>query len=83
VDIAEDVIKALRKFRFQRRSQGNAAIVIKINKAALNMVVEEEYDNISIEDLVEGTIIPDLIFLTVLASCRAAPEFSAICRIVL
>lgn len=83
MDIAEDVTKALRKFRFQRRSQGNAAIVIKINKAALNMVVDEEYDNISIEDLVEGTIIPELFFLTALASCRVAPEFSTICRIVI
>ncbi|KAG0699658.1 hypothetical protein DFH29DRAFT_935754 [Suillus ampliporus] len=53
VDINEDVTKALRKFRFQRRSQGNAAIVIKINKTALKMVVDEEYDNISIADLVE------------------------------
>ncbi|KAG1756635.1 uncharacterized protein EDB91DRAFT_1342296 [Suillus paluster] len=53
VDINEDVIKALRNFRFQRRSQGNAAIVIKINKATLVMVVDEEYDNISIEGLAE------------------------------
>ncbi|KAG2157240.1 hypothetical protein DEU56DRAFT_750395 [Suillus clintonianus] len=53
VDINEDVTKALRKFRFQRRSQGHAAIVIKINKSALKMAVDEEYDDISIEDLVE------------------------------
>jgi hypothetical protein len=55
VDIDEDVTKALRKFRFQRRSQGHAAIVIKINKVTLKMVVDDEYDDISIEDLVEGT----------------------------
>ncbi|KAJ8598048.1 glia maturation factor beta [Rhizopogon salebrosus TDB-379] len=53
VDIDEDVTKALRKFRFQRRSQGHAAIVIKINKVTLKMVVDDEYDDISIEDLVE------------------------------
>jgi hypothetical protein len=82
VDIDEDVTKALRKFRFQRRSQGNAAIVIKINKVALKMVVDEEYDNISIEDLVEGTILPALSFMTLLAPSRAAPEFSQICRLI-
>jgi hypothetical protein len=78
VDINEDVTKALRKFRFQRRSQGHAAIVIKINKAALKMVVDEEYDNISIEDLAEGTIILELYFTSSFAHSRAAPKFSQI-----
>lgn len=83
MDINEDVTKALRKFRFQRRSQGHAAIVIKINKAALKMVVDEEYDDISIADLVEGTIILELSFIFSFAHSRAAPKFSQICRVVL
>ncbi|OAX37209.1 hypothetical protein K503DRAFT_693704, partial [Rhizopogon vinicolor AM-OR11-026] len=46
-----------KKFRFQCKRQGNAVIVINISKVALQMVVDEEYNNISIKDLVEGTIV--------------------------
>lgn len=82
MDINDDVTKALRKFRFQRRSQGNAAIIIKINKVDLKMVVDEEYDNISIEDLVEGRNPIGIILLISLILCRAAPQFSQICRVI-
>lgn len=83
MDINEDVTKALRKFRFQRRSQGHAAIVIKIDKAALKMIVDEEYDDISIEDLVEGTIILEQFFISSSPHSRAAPKLSQICRVVI
>lgn len=53
VDIPQKVKDALRKFRFSRRSSGSAAIVIKINRKELIMEVEDQYDNISIEDLAE------------------------------
>ncbi|KAL1757181.1 hypothetical protein FB107DRAFT_260157 [Schizophyllum commune] len=53
VDIPQEIKTALRKFRFARRDQGHAAIVIKINKAKLVMEEVEQFDNISIEDLAE------------------------------
>ncbi|KAF8969598.1 hypothetical protein BDZ97DRAFT_1754443 [Flammula alnicola] len=53
VDIPQAVKDSLRKFRFARRNAGSAAIVIKINKAKLIMEEEEQFDNISIEDLAE------------------------------
>ncbi|KAF4615420.1 hypothetical protein D9613_002575 [Agrocybe pediades] len=53
VDIPQEVKDSLRKFRFKRRSQGSAAIVIKINKAKLVMEEVEQFDDISIEELAE------------------------------
>ncbi|KAF8912146.1 hypothetical protein CPB84DRAFT_1742762 [Gymnopilus junonius] len=53
VDIPQEVKDSLRKFRFKRRSEGSAAIVIKINKAKLVMEEVEQFDSISIEDLAE------------------------------
>ncbi|KAL4067902.1 hypothetical protein J3A83DRAFT_4359766 [Scleroderma citrinum] len=53
VDIPQSVKDSLRKFRFARRSQGSAAIIIKINKVALMMEEVEQFDNISIEELAE------------------------------
>lgn len=55
MDIPQEVKDALRKFRFARRSAGSAAIVIKINKAKLIMEVAEQFDDISIDELAEGT----------------------------
>jgi len=54
VDIPKELKDSLRKFRFARRSQGSAALVIKINKAKLIMEEMEQFDNISIEGLAEG-----------------------------
>ncbi|EEB96210.1 hypothetical protein MPER_04694 [Moniliophthora perniciosa FA553] len=53
VDIPQSIKDSLRKFRFARRSAGNAAIVIKINKQKLIMEEVEQFDNISIEELAE------------------------------
>jgi len=55
VDIPQAVKDSLRKFRFAKRSSGSAAIIIKINKAKLIMEEVEQFDDISIEDLAEGT----------------------------
>ncbi|KAJ7172295.1 hypothetical protein C8R46DRAFT_992370 [Mycena filopes] len=53
VDIPQEIKDSLRKFRFARRSEGSAALVIKINKAKLIMEEVEQFDSISIEDLAE------------------------------
>ncbi|KAA1471208.1 glia maturation factor beta [Dentipellis sp. KUC8613] len=53
VDIPQDIKDSLRKFRFARRSAGHAALVVKINKKLLIMEEDEQYDNISPEDLAE------------------------------
>ncbi|ETW85960.1 hypothetical protein HETIRDRAFT_122315 [Heterobasidion irregulare TC 32-1] len=53
VDIPQELKDSLRKFRFARRSSGNAALVIKINKQKLLMEEVEQFDNITPEDLAE------------------------------
>ncbi|KAH7929728.1 glia maturation factor beta [Leucogyrophana mollusca] len=53
VDIPQPLKDALRKFRFARRNQGSAAIVVKIDKSKLVMEEVEQFDNISIDDLAE------------------------------
>lgn len=51
--IPQSIKDALRKFRFSKRSSGSAAIVIKINKAKLVMEEVEQFNEISIDELVE------------------------------
>ncbi|TEB25969.1 glia maturation factor beta, partial [Coprinellus micaceus] len=53
VDIPQSIKDSLRKFRFARRSEGSAALVIKINKAKLIMEEVEQFDSISLEELAE------------------------------
>jgi len=53
VDIPQSIKDSLRKFRFAGRNAGSAALVIKINKAKLVMEEVEQFDNISIDDLIE------------------------------
>ncbi|KAJ6502369.1 hypothetical protein C8R45DRAFT_1092231 [Mycena sanguinolenta] len=55
VDIPQGIKDTLRKFRFARRNEGSAALVIKINKAKLILEEVEQFDSISIEELAEGT----------------------------
>lgn len=57
VDIPQSIKDTLRKFRFARRNEGSAALVVKINKAQLVMEEVELFDNISIEELAEGPYI--------------------------
>lgn len=52
----QELKDALRKFRF-RKSSGSAALIVKINKAKLIMEEVEQFDNISLEDLAEGTFV--------------------------
>lgn len=56
VDIPQALKDSLRKFRFARRSQGSAALIVKINKKDLVMEEQEQFDNISIQELAEGTL---------------------------
>ncbi|KAJ7775087.1 hypothetical protein B0H16DRAFT_1408312 [Mycena metata] len=51
--ISQEIKDSLRKFRFARRNEGSAALVIKINKAKLIMEEVEQFDSISIEELAE------------------------------
>ncbi|KAJ7046991.1 hypothetical protein C8F04DRAFT_216953 [Mycena alexandri] len=53
VDIPQEIKDSLRKFRFARRNEGSAALVIKINKAKLILEEVEQFDSISIEELAE------------------------------
>ncbi|KAF8843571.1 glia maturation factor beta [Paxillus ammoniavirescens] len=53
VDIPDALKDSLNKFRFAKRSQGSAALVVKIDKNKLVMEKEKQFDDISIEDLVE------------------------------
>jgi len=56
VDIPQSIKDDLRNFRFSKRSmQGNAALVIKINKLKLIMEKVEQFDEITIDELVEGS----------------------------
>ncbi|KAJ6623482.1 hypothetical protein B0H10DRAFT_2162475 [Mycena sp. CBHHK59/15] len=55
VDIPQAIKDSLRKFRFARRNEGSAALVIKINKAKLIMEEVEQFDSISIEELAEAS----------------------------
>ena len=55
VDIPQTLKDTLRKFRFARRKGGNAALVVKINKKELIMEEVEQFDDISLEDLAEGS----------------------------
>ncbi|KLT39482.1 glia maturation factor beta [Cutaneotrichosporon oleaginosum] len=52
VQIPTDVQDALKKFRFTH-SKGNAAISIKIVKASLTMAVDEEFVDVSVEEIAE------------------------------
>jgi len=53
VDIPQSIKDSLRKFRFARRNEGCAAIVIKIDKKKLIMEEVEEFDKITIGELAE------------------------------
>ncbi|CAO1627491.1 unnamed protein product [Parajaminaea phylloscopi] len=53
VDIPPPLLSKLESFRMAKREAASAAIVIKIDKAKLVMEIEDEFDNISLEDLEE------------------------------
>jgi len=49
-EMADDVKALLKKFRL-RKEKNVAAIVLKIDKASLKIVLDEEHEDISVEDL--------------------------------
>ncbi|XP_041668137.1 glia maturation factor beta [Cheilinus undulatus] len=49
-EVDEDLVKKLKAFRF-RKQTSNAAIVMKIDKATQKVVLEEEHEDISVEEL--------------------------------
>lgn len=66
VEIPADVKEALRKFRFNQKAGHaaisgdfgrflNAYIPVKIVKASLQMAVDEEFTDMSIEEIAEGS----------------------------
>ncbi|CAL9686644.1 unnamed protein product [Knipowitschia caucasica] len=48
--VCDDLLGKIKKFRF-RKETTNAAIIMKIDKEKQLVVLEEEYDDISLEDL--------------------------------
>lgn len=53
VDIGTQLLDKIKQFRMAKHSEGNSAIVVKIDKAKLEMDVEEEFNNITIDELKE------------------------------
>ncbi|GFN82911.1 glia maturation factor gamma-like [Plakobranchus ocellatus] len=49
-EMSEEVKASLKKFRM-RKEKNIAAIVLKIDKASLQIILDEEFDDISINDL--------------------------------
>ncbi|NXG36342.1 GMFB factor, partial [Dromaius novaehollandiae] len=49
-DVAEDLVEKLRKFRF-RKETNNAAIIMKIDKDKQLVVLDEEHEGISPDEL--------------------------------
>ncbi|KAH9519621.1 hypothetical protein Btru_003159 [Bulinus truncatus] len=49
-EMSDEVIDRLKKFKL-RKEKNIAAIVLKIDKSTLKIVLDEEYDDISISDL--------------------------------
>eukprot|EP00036_Acanthoecidae_sp_10tr_P010021 CAMPEP_0182916584 /NCGR_PEP_ID=MMETSP0105_2-20130417/1031_1 /TAXON_ID=81532 ORGANISM="Acanthoeca-like sp., Strain 10tr" /NCGR_SAMPLE_ID=MMETSP0105_2 /ASSEMBLY_ACC=CAM_ASM_000205 /LENGTH=141 /DNA_ID=CAMNT_0025053549 /DNA_START=26 /DNA_END=451 /DNA_ORIENTATION=- len=50
--ISQEVKDAARKLRF-RKDKNNAAIVVKIDMKAMDVVIDDEYDDCSIEEVME------------------------------
>ena len=51
-DVDAEIKETLKKFRF-RKSKENAAIIMKILPEDLKIVIDETYDDCSIEELCE------------------------------
>uniref|UniRef100_A0A3Q3B1Y0 Glia maturation factor n=1 Tax=Kryptolebias marmoratus TaxID=37003 RepID=A0A3Q3B1Y0_KRYMA len=51
-DVDADLVKKLREFRF-RKETNNAAIIVKIDKEKQLVILDEEHENISPDDLKE------------------------------
>lgn len=51
-ELSEDVLDSLKKFRY-RKEKNIGAIVCKIDKATHKIILDEQFDDIEISDLVE------------------------------
>ncbi|KAG0290080.1 hypothetical protein BGZ98_003593 [Dissophora globulifera] len=51
--IDPELVSKIEAFRFAKRSQGNAALVCKIDRTKLLIEEDEESDSLTIEDLAE------------------------------
>ncbi|RUS73589.1 hypothetical protein EGW08_018649 [Elysia chlorotica] len=49
-DVSDEVMALLKQFRF-KKSNNMSAIVLKIDKASLKIVLDEEFEDISIDEL--------------------------------
>eukprot|EP00729_Bicosta_minor_P013909 gene13909-13997_t len=49
---ADDVAPAMKKFRF-RKDKNNAAIILKIDTKAMQVQIDEELEDCSIEDITD------------------------------
>ena len=54
VDVGTPLLDKLKAFRLAKHSKGNSAIVVKIDKAKLEMDIEDEFHDIELDDLKEG-----------------------------
>lgn len=54
VDIPQALKTAIRDFRLSKRGDATSALVVKINRSQLAMQVDEEFGDITIEDLAKG-----------------------------
>lgn len=57
VDIPQSLRTAIRDFRLSKRGDATSALVVKINRSQLTMQLDEEYGDITIEDLAKGQYI--------------------------
>ncbi|KAG0374989.1 MAG: glia maturation factor gamma [Linnemannia gamsii] len=52
-DIDPKLVEKIEAFRFAKRSQGNAALICKIDKNKLLIVEDQDEEDLSIDDLAE------------------------------
>ena len=53
VDIPQNVLTELKKFRFRKSSQGDVALVLKIDKKALVLAIEDTLEGVTPEELAD------------------------------
>jgi hypothetical protein len=54
VDIGTPLLDRIKAFRMAKHSSGNSAVIIKIDKAKLEMDIEDELNNVDLDELKEG-----------------------------
>lgn len=54
VDIGTPLLERIKAFRLGKHTQGNSALIVKIDKSKLDMDIEDELRDISLDELREG-----------------------------